>query len=142
MTNAILSFILIKSISFVSFPIEMDYETIYKNMKPTEYTYADGSANVYKITPDSLEYIPMTKERSSSGTYSGGDPYKKAITPAQYGKIKAAIEKIIAAKNIHIKDRIMTSGMIAIKEDKKKEKIIIFRSSPEKDELEKILKEV
>jgi hypothetical protein len=51
---------------------------------PTHYQYADGSANVYIIKADSLEYIPVTPEESATGMYSGGEPKKAVLTPEEF----------------------------------------------------------
>lgn len=76
------------------------------------YQYADGSANVYIIKPDSLEYIPIKPEESSTGFYSGGDPKKVSVTPDEYRSLSAMLEAAKKKHEIHIPDRIKTSGMI------------------------------
>jgi hypothetical protein len=53
--------------------------TVTACMSTSTYQYADGSANVYRIKPDSLEYIPVKPEESSTGMYSGGEPKKVAL---------------------------------------------------------------
>jgi hypothetical protein len=46
---------------------------------PWSLVYADGSANVYtfEASADGVDvvYEPVTPERSSTGTYSGGEPF-------------------------------------------------------------------
>lgn len=45
---------------------------------PWTLTYADGSANLYRFEADGeharFTYEPVTPARSSTGSYSGGDP--------------------------------------------------------------------
>src|SRR5688572_2685145 len=78
------------------------------------YVYADGSANRYIITPDSLEYDPVTPAESSTGTYSGGDPKIVSISAEQFESISQLFDEAIAHKAAHIQDRIKTSGAISI----------------------------
>src|SRR6186713_2728744 len=61
-------------------------------MSSISYQYADGSANVYIIKPDSLEYIPVKPEESSTGFYSGGDPKKIALKPEEFRNVQAMLE--------------------------------------------------
>lgn len=41
--------------------------------------YWDKANNLYSIRNDSLYFIPVTVENSSSGSYSGGEPFEKSI---------------------------------------------------------------
>jgi hypothetical protein len=113
-----------------------------KTMKPTQYRYSDSSGNTYKISADSIEYIPMTPEMSSSGMYSGGDPVKKQISKADYNKVKSEINNIVMNTSIQIKDRTKLSGLIIIMEDGKKDVSLLIEKSPEKESLEKMLKKL
>lgn len=91
----------------------------------TVYEYADGSANVYKLSPTTLEYIPVKKEESSTGMYSGGDPKTVTITKTQYQSLSKLLESALSNTSVHINDRMKTSGAIlAIDGDKKKNCII------------------
>lgn len=113
----------------------------FADMKSSSYTYVDGSGNIYKISIDSIEYIPVKKENSSTGMYSGGEPAKKVLSKSEYQKIQSAIEEIFSNKSIHIKERIKTSGMITMVQGKR-EKSVIFKSTEEKNSFEKMLKEL
>jgi hypothetical protein len=77
------------------------------------YSYADGSANVYQVTQSSLEYIPVRPEQSSTGMYSGGNPGKISLTDDQFNSVKELMELAITKTEIHIPDRIKTSGRIS-----------------------------
>lgn len=54
---------------------------------PWSLEYADGSANVYRLTQARpgdevrFEYVPVTPAQSSTGTYSGGDPKQARLAP-------------------------------------------------------------
>ena len=47
------------------------------------YQYADGSGNRYRLHQDSLKYIPVKPEMSSSGIYDGGDPQSVHLSHAR-----------------------------------------------------------
>ncbi len=83
------------------------------------YSYADGSANIYYITKDRIEYAPMTPMRSSSGTYSGGDPATVKINKGQFLAVKKVFELAALKTKDHIKDRVKMSGNISFVEEQK-----------------------
>jgi hypothetical protein len=69
--------------------------------QPWQLDVIDGSGNAYACRRDdagamTFEYRPMTPERSSSGTYSGGDPRRGPLTDAQaaalWREVKAAVD--------------------------------------------------
>ncbi len=76
------------------------------------YQYADGSANVYIITSDSLEYIPVKPEESSTGMYSGGEPKKTALSIQEFRNVRFMLEAAKKNHAAHIPERIKTSGII------------------------------
>lgn len=78
----------------------------------TGYEYADGNGNVYILKSSSLEYVPVKKEESSSGLYSGGSPKTVTITPTQYEGIKDLLNAALNNPSIHIEDRVMMSGVV------------------------------
>lgn len=87
---------------------------------PWKLVVADGSANVYACehtdaTPARCSYRPITPEESSTGHYSGGDPWEVALTPAQ---IDALWREVAAAHDntaSHTEDRAKTT--VAIEAD-------------------------
>lgn len=48
------------------------------------FYYLDGAANQYTITSDELSYEPVRPEESSTGSYSGGEPYKMRLSADQF----------------------------------------------------------
>jgi hypothetical protein len=111
-------------------------------MKIPYYQYSDGNANIYIITPDTLEYIPVTPQESSSGFYQGGDPKKVALTSQAFQTLAALFE---AAKNnseIHIAERKKGSGMITTLSGSEKHSIILKPGSVELGKIEAALKEL
>ena len=91
------------------------------------YVYRDGSDNVYSISETEIKYRPVTKEESSSGTYSGGEPAHKAITLEDFKKVEALFTKAFGAKSEQQKDREMLSGVVIKKKGDKITKQIILR---------------
>jgi lipopolysaccharide export LptBFGC system permease protein LptF len=103
------------------------------------YLYSDGNANTYKIFKEKIEYVPVTKENSSSGMYSGGEPKTTTITIQQYDSLKAVLEEAIGAKEFHAKNREKQSGQIT-KAGKKKKTVILQPRAAIRNKIEKQLK--
>lgn len=116
--------------------------TLLACMNATTYQYADGSANVYIIKSDSLEYIPIKPEESSTGFYSGGDPKKVSVTPQEYRSLTAMLEAAKKKHEIHIPDRIKTSGMITTFSGNEKTHFILTPGCKEITEIEAALKKL
>lgn len=108
----------------------------------THYVYADGSANRYIITPNTLEYDPVTPEESSTGTYSGGDPKTVSISAEQFTSIGQLIDKAVANKAVHIEDRMKTSGAISIAKGDTNTHVILAPGCAEKEAIESLLKQI
>ena len=124
---------------FISLLIVLFIQNCNPMMQIAQYQYSDGSGNTYLIKKDSIQYIPVKPHESSSGVYDGGDPVKKEISDESYQQLKKLIESASTKTEIHIKDRMMGSGLIKI--DNKKEKVFILKpNTPEKKEIEDFLK--
>jgi len=106
-----------------------------------QYEYADGNGNQYIITRQSLIYIPIKPEESSTGTYSGGDPKTVRLTAAQFDSIREALEGGVKSNN-HIVDRVKMSGVISVVGETDKTKYILTPGSPEIKIIETRLKEI
>lgn len=76
------------------------------------YRYHDGANNVWSIGPQKIIYQPVTPAMSSSGTYSGGEPFEKVISEAQFTEIEALLKAGVSNKSIHEASRLKGSGMI------------------------------
>lgn len=100
---------------------------------------SDGSANTYIITENILEYIPVTPEISSSGVYSGGDPYTKKITKQDFLIITKLVREIFENKNGILQERVMGSIQITRVNSQSKETIIVKSTSKEVMRLQKTL---
>lgn len=111
-------------------------------MSSTSYEYADGSANVYVIKADSLEYIPVKPEESSTGLYSGGDPQKVALKPEDFRNLQAMFETAKRKHEVHIPDRIKTSGVITTHSGQEKTTFILKPGCKEITAIETELKKL
>ncbi|MFI5203379.1 MAG: hypothetical protein ACHQF2_02695 [Flavobacteriales bacterium] len=119
-----------------------DYVAIYSLEVESDlntYGYADGSGNVYKLTSDNLEYIPVKKENSSSGEYSGGEPAKVSVSKAQFDVLVSMMKGIILDKSIHIENREMMTGMIRVSYDDESD-VTLFKKGDRMALLENALK--
>ena len=110
--------------------------------KATVYEYADGNGNTYRIQASSLEYIPVKKEESSSGMYSGGEARTVAINAEQYRDISALIESALNNTGIHINDRVMMSGVVRAISSQNTRSCIIKPGSDELIGIEQALAEM
>jgi hypothetical protein len=88
---------------------------------PWSVSYHDGSNNGFICQQAkaggeiSAEYSPVTPERSSSGTYSGGAPWKGTVTPAQAKELWRKIRGLQADKAGQQTNRTMGSGALGFK---------------------------
>ncbi|BDA79931.1 hypothetical protein LPTSP3_g28610 [Leptospira kobayashii] len=85
-----------------------------------------------------IQYIPVTAEQSSSGTYSGGDPVTKIINEREYSVLVDYFHRALDRKKIRIQNRIKGSGFVSV-EGKQKQAYVLDGSSVEKKELESYL---
>ena len=107
--------------------------------QPTHYLFADGSGNRYFMESTTLEYIPITPEESSTGMYSGGIPGKVTINEEQFNSVKNLLDQAIAAKPIHLPDRIKTSGQIVRTTSSDTTLVVIDGRSQEMRQIESLL---
>ena len=75
----------------------------------TMITYSDQNNNRYVITQTSFDYIPITEEESSSGTYHGGTPISRSIPSEKFNEIRQLALDIIASSPKNIKRAMLTS---------------------------------
>jgi hypothetical protein len=105
-----------------------------------QYEYFDGSGNGYVITEKSIKYVPVTPERSSSGTYSGGESKTVSLTPEQYATIKELLEAAIAKAGIHQVDRAMMTGLILKISSSDTVRVVLSPKAAEKNNIEETLR--
>ena len=115
--------------------------TNLQNPDPATYTYADGSANLYRMSADTFEYIPVTREQSSSGMYDGGAPVKKAMRAEFFAEFTGLIERAKIENGQHASDRSKMTGQIGIHKGKETLGFILKADSEIKKRIEKLLEE-
>jgi len=106
-----------------------------------EYTYIDGNGNKYEITGNQMHYVPVKKENSSSGEYSGGEPGEYELNSDDTKKLKKLLSDAMKATDDHHTDREMGTGLIIHLNKKNKEKMVILKmDSKSKNDIETFLK--
>jgi hypothetical protein len=99
------------------------------------HAYVDGNNNTYEIG-DRLEYVPITPEQSSSGTYSGGDPKSVALAADERATLIELLERISSDRDNLLETRLMGCGTVIHGETYR----FCRASSPLKNELETMLR--
>jgi hypothetical protein len=108
-------------------------------------TYVDGSGNAFVISGTRqkvVEYTPVKPEVSSSGVYDGGTYTKKKIDETLFSQIRTCITDAIHNPSIQIKNRVMGSGLIIMKDRGVAISCILQPGSPEQRKIETLLKEI
>lgn len=85
---------------------------------PWELDYGDGSGNGLRFWQEAgkaarFSYEPMTPERSSSGTYSGGSPNSGDLDAGQVQALWQALRRMQAATKTHAATRMKGTGSFA-----------------------------
>lgn len=104
------------------------------------YSYADGSGNKYRLKDATLQYIPMTPEQSSSGTYSGGDPFTLELEKMNLIKLIDVFERALWSEEDHTKMRTMGSGTLYKKVGEESSLIYLRMRSGSMEEINALLK--
>jgi hypothetical protein len=104
--------------------------------------YSDGNGNLYIISDNLVEYIPVEPAESSSGLYSGGEYAKKIIQQSSYDEIKSLFIDAIRDTSNHITERVKTSGFIEIIKNDKSISAVLNPDSDKKRRIESLLKEI
>jgi hypothetical protein len=107
----------------------------------TTYLYSDGSANTFILTPTTLEYDPVTPEKSSTGTYSGGIPGKVDLKPEEYRDLVRLFESAFEDTGSHQQNREKMTGLVTRKGTDSL-RVVLKRDAGVKVVLEKKLKEL
>lgn len=102
-------------------------------MKLRDLIYRDGSANAYRFTADGdgarFVYDPVTPERSSSGTYSGGDPRAGRLDAAQLATLWQHVRALETNTALHVTDRGKGTGLFLIAAASGERSFIIVRGA-------------
>jgi len=106
------------------------------------YTYVDGSGNKYKLANVTLTYTPMTPELSSSGTYSGGDPFTLELDKLDLIKLIGALELALWSEKDQTDKRTMGSGTIYKTIGEKSKRIYLKMRSDALKQINDLLKDI
>lgn len=122
-------------------PTRCQVQSCPKDLADTRHSvrYADGSGNQWVLQAGTVEYVPVRPEQSSSGMYSGGAPWKAALSAAQYAEIAQAIDRAIATKEAHAARREKMTGAIELRCGEEKASFIIAPRRPELRAIEQAL---
>lgn len=95
--------------------------------------YSDGSANGYHFwrDPDGarFEYNPVTPERSSTGTYSGGKPRAGPLAAETVESLWQHVRALEGATALYVEDRGKGTGMFRITDDAGTRDFIVRRGA-------------
>ncbi len=114
-------------------------------LQAADFHYSDGNGNVYKIqkviNKTAFEYIPVKKEASSSGQYSGGEYKFTLINDEDLKTLIQYFDEAIEDKESHT-DRLikMTGSIRKIISKKEKSECILKNDSVSRKKLEEKLK--
>jgi hypothetical protein len=106
------------------------------------YTYADGSGNKYKLQKFKLSYFPITPDMSSSGTYSGGEPFKIDLERLDLIKLIDVFERALWANKDHTEKRTMGSGIIIKELEGDSQRFYLKYNSDSMTEIDKRFREI
>ncbi|MEZ4321751.1 MAG: hypothetical protein R3F61_30025 [Myxococcota bacterium] len=87
---------------------------------PWSIAFADGSGNLTRIWRDAdaavvgWQYVPVTPEESSSGTYSGGEPGSGEVDAAGAEALWAELRRLQADPAVHAETRSMGTGHVSM----------------------------
>lgn len=76
------------------------------------YRYGDGSGNQWQINASSISYEPVTPANSSSGIYSGGEAFSRAISRAQFEALEQLLLAAWQNKDEQAQQREMGTGSL------------------------------
>jgi hypothetical protein len=121
----------------ITLPFLVQCKTQQKNTVMSSYEYVDGNGNLYAISTTSIVYDPVTPEESSTGTYSGGEPYIASLEQKQFDQIEAVFKKVISQTSDQTSNRSMGSGTLVLLPAKTT--YIFSMNSASKKEIEEVI---
>ncbi len=100
---------------------------------PWRVVYHDGSNNGFNVEQTaagasiSAAYDPVTPEQSSSGTYSGGAPWKGTLTADQAAGLWRRVRAMEGDRKLHQRNRTKGSGSFQLRSDGKERALLVSR---------------
>lgn len=120
---------MIKNISILLFLIMAFTNAIANNNSDTAYTYYDAARNKYVLNGNELEYIPVKASESSSGKYSGGTYFNKAITEKESQQLLQLFNTALAIKKAQTNKNIKPNAAVEIIAGSKKINFLLKSTS-------------
>ena len=113
---------------------------------PWSIDYADGSANAYHLSNPGadadilFEYVPVTPERSSTGTYSGGPPRREVLVAddSRLAELWRLVSRLEADTSLHSPERAKGTGALTVMTADGKREFVVQRG-PALKELDDLL---
>ncbi|MFQ5568026.1 MAG: hypothetical protein ACE5G0_00040 [Rhodothermales bacterium] len=102
---------------------------------PWSVTYHDGSGNGFRFWQETeggaarFDYLPITPEISSSGSYSGGEPKKGILNAEHVEELWRWVRRLEAETSLHINARVKGSGAFYLTTSTGEKDFIITNSS-------------
>jgi len=103
---------------------------------PWTVAYADGSANAYRFWQTSadgaaqFEFTPVTPERSSSGTYSGGTPKAGTLDAEAIEALWAQVDALMGNPELHTEARAMGTGSFTVTQGGDEVRFLVVAGEP------------
>lgn len=114
-----------------------------KLMAYPDFVYSDGNGNSFIVTQTALSYEPVSAKMSSSGFYSGGEPYQVVLKPNAKRKLESAFQACLKAPKSELDtERQKGTGFLSYQEQNTKKSLIFKMNSKTKEKLETTLKEI
>ena len=101
---------------------------------PWKIDYSDGSGNAYFFEGQpagtiQAVYRPVDPAQSSSGTYSGGEPWSVDLDVAGAGELWRWVEGLAADETIHVQDRQKGTGVVHLVSAQGDRSFIVMRGT-------------
>ena len=131
-----------KNISILLFLMTLFTNTKANNTVDTVFTYYDAARNKYVLKGFELEYIPVAKNESSSGMYSGGTYESKELNNGQRENLELLFNTAFADTLARTDKNIKPNAVIEINVDNKNVNFILIAASEINQSLNNNLKQL
>lgn len=106
-----------------------------------KYHYTDAMSNTFVFGADSLQYLPIKPELSSSGVADGGSPKSTALSKTQFEALDLLAKQALEDVASHIPNRNMGCGTLTLVDATGEKTVFIAAKAATKAELEAALKD-
>jgi hypothetical protein len=117
-------------------PIASGPDARFPEEKPEwAMNFADGSNNSFHLVQNAsyplgfLVFRPVQAMESSSGGYSGGEPWEAILPAGALLEIRERVERLASDTALHAASRMMGTGLFSFSQDEKKTRFILSSGS-------------